>query len=67
MTNYELSLRLTQILEKLTEMEEKFNELDERMEKIEDYLQRQKGFIGGILFVGSCFAWLVTYLKDWWK
>lgn len=67
MTNYELALRLTQILEKLTEMETKFEEMDERMEKIEAYLQRQKGFIGGILFVGSCLAWVISYFKDWWK
>jgi len=55
------------ILYKLTELEEKFIEMDDRLEKIENYLQRQKGFIGGILFIGSCFAWLVSYLKDWWK
>lgn len=55
------------ILYKLTELEEKFIEMDDRLEKIESYLQRQKGFIGGILFIGSCFAWLVSYLKDWWK
>lgn len=64
-TNERESLDL--ILYKLTALEEKFTEIDDRMEKIESYLQRQKGFIGGILFIGSCFAWLVSYLKDWWK
>lgn len=52
---------------KFNALEEKFNELDERLEKIENYLQRQKGFIGGILFIGSCVAWLASYIKDWWK
>lgn len=55
------------ILYKLEELESRFVEMDERLEKIESYLQRQKGFIGGILFVGSCLAWLVSYVKDWWK
>lgn len=67
MNNYEQALRLNEILTKLNHMEERFEELDERLEKIENYLQRQKGFIGGILFIGSCFAWLISYLKDWWK
>lgn len=66
MNNYEQkSLEL--ILYKLTEMEKKLVEFDERLEKIETYLQRQKGFIGGILFIGSCIAWAVSYIKEWWK
>lgn len=54
------------ILYKLTELEDKFTDMDVRMEKIENYLQRQRGFIGGILFIGSCIAGLVTLVKDWW-
>lgn len=67
MDGYEQTLKLIQILDKLDDMEEKFRELDGRLEKIENYLQRQKGFIGGILFIGSCLAWLAAYVKDWWK
>lgn len=67
MNNYEQALRLSEILAKLNHMEEKFQEMDERLEKIETYLQRQKGFIGGILFVASCVAWAVSFIKDWWK
>lgn len=59
--------KLTDLDVKFKEFEDKFTELDERLEKIESYLQKQKGFIGGILFVGSCIAWVVSYLKDWWK
>lgn len=55
------------ILYKLTEMEDKITEVDARLGKIESYLQRQKGFIGGILFIGSCIAGLLTIIKEWWK
>lgn len=55
------------IIYKLTELEHKFTEVDERLEKIENYLHRQKGFIAGILFVGSCVAWVVSYVTGWWK
>ena len=51
---------LTQILNKL-------EELDIRLAKMEKYLERQKGFIGGILLVASIFAWLISEVKDWWK
>lgn len=64
-TNEKESLDL--ILYKLTDLEDKFMEMDDRLEKIESYLQRQKGFIGGILFIGSCVTWAISYLKDWWK
>ena len=63
MTSYEFQKLIT----KLEELEEKIDEQDKRMEKMESYLERQKGFIGGILFIGSCVGWLVSYLKDWWK
>jgi hypothetical protein len=53
-------LALTQILNKL-------DELDIRLAKMEKYLERQKGFIGGILLVASIFAWLISEAKDWWK
>lgn len=45
----------------------RLNELDTRLEKIEKYLERQKGFLGGILFIGSSVAWIASYVKDWWK
>lgn len=55
------------ILYKLTELEHKFNEMEDRLVKIETYLQRQKGFIGGILFVGSCIVGMASLIKAWWK
>ncbi|TXJ25371.1 MAG: hypothetical protein E6Q24_14660 [Chitinophagaceae bacterium] len=55
------------ILYKLTEVEEKITDMDIRLNKIESYLQRQRGFIGGILFIGSCVAGLLTLVKEWWK
>lgn len=54
------------ILYKLSELEDKFTDMDIRLEKIESYLQRQKGFVGGILFIGSCIAGLLTLVKEWW-
>lgn len=51
---------LEQILAKLAEM-------DARMAKIEKYLERQKGFLGGLLFIGSCFAWVASNIKEWLK
>jgi len=45
----------------------KLDELDIRLAKMEKYLERQKGFIGGILLVASIFAWLISEAKDWWK
>lgn len=59
--------KLTALEHRFQELESRFEELDDRLAKIENYLQRQKGFIGGILFIGSCITWLVSYLKDWWK
>lgn len=63
----EQALRLNEIINKLNHMESKFEEMDERMSKIEKYLERQKGFIGAMLFVGSCLAWGLSYVKDWFK
>lgn len=55
------------ILYKLESLEDKFNEIEGRLEKIESYLQRQKGFIGGILFIGSCLMGAASLIKAWWK
>lgn len=46
---------------------EKLIEIDERMDKIENYLERQKGFLGAIVFIGSTLAWAASYVRDWWK
>jgi hypothetical protein len=43
----------------------KLDELDKRLAKIEKYLERQKGFIGGVLFIGAGVAWLIDTVKDW--
>jgi len=53
--------------EPLDQILDRLDELDERLAKIEKYLERQKGFLGGILFIGSCIAWSASYIKDWWK
>lgn len=45
----------------------KLSDLDERLDKIENYLERQKGFLGAIVFIGSTLAWAASYIKDWWK
>ena len=37
------------------------------MAKMEKYLERQKGFIGGIMLVASIVAWAISEVKDWWK
>lgn len=46
---------------------DRLNELDARLAKIEKYLERQKGFLGGLLFIGSSLAWAASYVKDWFK
>lgn len=46
---------------------EKLDELDERMAKIEKYLEKQKGFFGGIMLVVSCAGWALTQIKEWIK
>lgn len=46
---------------------ERIDRLDSRMEKIERYLDRQKGFIGGIMLVAGIVAWVIAEVKDWWK
>lgn len=46
---------------------EKLDRLDGRVAKIEHYLDKQKGFIGGILFIGSILAWVITTARDWFK
>jgi len=43
----------------------KLDEIDERMTKIEKYLEKQKGFIGGVLLVASCVAWVASNIKEW--
>ena len=45
----------------------KLNDLDMRLAKMEKYLERQKGFIGGILLVASIMAWAVSQVTDWFK
>ena len=45
----------------------KLNDLDVRLAKMEKYLERQKGFIGGILLVASIVAWAVSQVTDWFK
>ena len=45
----------------------KLNDLDMRLAKMEKYLERQKGFIGGILLVASIVAWAVSQVTDWFK
>ena len=45
----------------------KLDELDQRMAKMEKYLEKQKGFFGGILLVVSCVGWVVSNIKDWLK
>ena len=46
---------------------EKLDELDGRMAKIEKYLEKQKGFFGGIMLVVSCAGWAISQIKEWWK
>jgi hypothetical protein len=45
----------------------KLEELDVRLAKMERYLERQKGFIGGIMLVAGIVAWAISELKDLWK
>jgi hypothetical protein len=45
----------------------KLDEIDERMTKIEKYLEKQKGFIGGVLLVASCVAWVASNIKEWFR
>ena len=53
--------------EVLTQVLTKLNDLDMRLAKMEKYLERQKGFIGGILLVASIVAWAVSQVTDWFK
>lgn len=46
---------------------ERLDKLDSRIGKIEHYLDRQKGFVGGILFVISGIAWLASTAREWFK
>lgn len=50
-----------------TEMEQVKKDLTQILkiqEEIKEQLTRYKGFIGGIIFVGSCLVTLVTFSKD---
>ena len=51
----------------LNKVLQKLDELDQRMAKMEKYLEKQKGFFGGILLVVSCVGWVVSNIKDWLK
>lgn len=42
-----------------------FTELHGKLDRIERQLQKQKGFIGGIVFIVSALAWCVYLVKDW--
>ena len=53
--------------EVLAQVLTKLNDLDMRLAKMEKYLERQKGFIGGILLVASIVAWAVSQVTDWFK
>lgn len=45
---------------------EKLDEMDQRMAKMEKYLEKQKGFFGGVMLVISCIAWAADQIRDWW-
>lgn len=52
------------------ELDEKLDRLIERVEAIEAQLERQKGFIGGILFVFGIIAYFVSNAREiggWFK
>ena len=63
----EEQMALAKVLSKVDEMNERLSDMDARMAKMEKYLERQKGFFGGILLVASCLAWVASQIKEWLK
>lgn len=48
----------------LQALEEQMEKLDQRLAAIEFALERQKGFIGGLLFVASIIAYFLSNIKE---
>jgi hypothetical protein len=46
------------------ELEEGRKEVVEKLDEIRGELLKYKGFVGGVMFVGSCFMALITLAKD---
>jgi hypothetical protein len=44
-----------------------FNSLEDRVEALEKEIAKYKGFIGGILFLGSCAVTVITLVLDYFK
>lgn len=45
---------------------EKLDDIDQRLGKLEKYMEKQKGFFGGIMLVVACIAWAADQVKEWW-
>lgn len=51
----------------LTRVLAKLDEVDDRLAAIEKYLEKQKGFVGGVMIVVSGIFALATAVKEWWS
>ena len=50
----------------LEELKEGIEKIEARLTLIETHLERQKGFIGGILFIFGILAYFINLVKDLW-
>ena len=63
----EEQVALAKVLSRIDGVNERLDDMDARLAKMEKYLERQKGFFGGIILVASCVAWVASQIKEWLK
>ena len=59
---------LTELHERVARLEQRFDHIDTKLEKIDEIhqdLTRYRGFIGGIMFIGTAIWTFITFGKDY--
>lgn len=57
--------RIAVLEEKAERHEKAMEKVLAKLEEMDDTLTRYKGFLGGVMFVGSCLWAFILFGKDW--
>lgn len=57
--------RLAVLETKVQSLENQNSEVLKQLTEIKDSLSKYKGFIGGVVFLGSCLYYMITFGKEW--
>lgn len=57
--------RMAVLETKVKILEDQNTEVLKQLQEIKESLSKYKGFVGGIVFLGSCFYYMLTFSKEW--